>query len=100
MILNWFTYKIYPDFWKEYLKKFKQKDPKTIETTRFVVFDTETTGLDTSTDKILSIGAVSIVNNIIDVADCIEIYLIQEEYNAETVAIHGILKEGNLNKNS
>lgn len=98
MILNWFTYKIYPDFWKEYLKKFKQKDPKTIEKTRFVIFDTETTGLNTSTDKILSIGAVSIINNVIDVADCIEIYLIQEAFNAETVEIHGILKEGNLIK--
>ena len=100
MILNWFTYKVYPDFWKEYLKKFKQKAPKSIESTRFVVFDTETTGLNTSTDKILSIGAVSIVNKVIDIADSIEIYLIQEEYNAETAAIHGILKEGNLIKSS
>lgn len=100
MIFNWFTYKKHPDFWKEYLKKFKQKQPKTIEATRFVVFDTETTGLDISTDKILSIGAVSIVNNIIDVSDSFELYLKQDEFNTETVEIHGLLKDGNLIKTS
>jgi DNA polymerase-3 subunit epsilon len=80
------------------LKKFKQKQPKTIEATRFVVFDTETTGLNIETDRILSIGAIAISNNIIEVADSFEMYLKQDAFNAETVEIHGLLKEGNLKK--
>lgn len=97
-MFNWFKRKNYPDFWKTYLNKFKQKQPKTIEETRFVVFDTETTGLDIKTDRILSIGAIAITDGIIDVADTFERYLIQQEFKAETVEIHGILKEGNLEK--
>jgi DNA polymerase-3 subunit epsilon len=69
-----------------------------MENTRFVVFDTETTGLDIATDRILSIGAIGIFNNIIDVQDGFEIYLKQDQFKAETVEIHGILKEGKLAK--
>ena len=97
-MISWFKYKNYPFFWKQYSKKFKQKRPKSIENTRFVVFDTETTGLDIINDRILSIGAICIVNNSIDVADSFEIYLKQEAFKAETVEIHGILKEGKLSK--
>jgi len=100
VIFNWFTYKNYPDFWKDYLKKFKQKQPKSIETTRFVVFDTETTGLNITKDRILSIGAIVINNSIIDVSDSFELYLKQDEFNAETVEIHGLLKDGHLIKTS
>lgn len=94
----WFKKKKYPVFWNDYLKKFKTSQPKSIENTRFVVFDTETTGFDTLIDRILSIGAVSIYNNIIDVSNSLEVYLKQDEFKAKTVEIHGILKEGNLLK--
>ncbi|PKP11149.1 MAG: 3'-5' exonuclease [Bacteroidetes bacterium HGW-Bacteroidetes-3] len=97
-MISWFKYKNYPIFWNNYSKKFKQKQPKSIEDTRFVVFDTETTGLDLVNDRILSIGAIGIFNNVIDVADSFEIYLKQNEFKAETVEIHGILKEGKLTK--
>ena len=97
-MISWFKYKNYPIFWKEYSKKFKQKQPKNIENTRFVVFDTETTGLDISKDRILSIGAICIFNNNIDVADSFEIYLKQDQFKSESVEIHGILKEGKLTK--
>lgn len=97
-MISWFKYKNYPIFWKEYSKTFKQKPPKSMENTRFVVFDTETTGLDIANDRILSIGAIGIFNNIIDVADGFEIYLKQDQFKAETVEIHGILKEGKLTK--
>ncbi|RXP63506.1 3'-5' exonuclease [Lutibacter sp. HS1-25] len=99
-MFSFFKHRNYPEFWKNYLKKFKQKQPKTIETTRFVVFDTETTGLDLAKDKILSIGAVAINNKIIDVSDSFEIYLKQDEFNAETVEIHGLLKDGHLIKSA
>ncbi|WP_299524178.1 PolC-type DNA polymerase III [uncultured Lutibacter sp.] len=97
-MLSWFKHKNYPFFWVEYLKKFKTSQPNTIENTRFVVFDTETTGLETSTDRLLSIGAISIFNNVIDVSDSFEVYLKQDEFKSETVEIHGILKDGNLLK--
>ena len=97
-MFNWFKINKHPKFWKTYLKSFKVKMPKTLEATRFVIFDTETTGLDIKTDRILSIGAIAITNGIIDVADTFEMYLVQQEFKAETVEIHGILKEGNLEK--
>ncbi|MFO7673043.1 MAG: 3'-5' exonuclease [Lutibacter sp.] len=97
-MFSWFKYKNYLVFWKEYSKKFKQKQPKSFENTRFVIFDTETTGLDIYNDRILSVGAISIFNNVIDVSDSFEIYIKQNEFKAETVEIHGILKEGKLTK--
>jgi DNA polymerase-3 subunit epsilon len=97
-MFSFFKQKNHPEFWKNYLKKFKQKQVKTIEATRFVVFDTETTGLDLNTDRILSIGAIAINNGIIEVSDNFELYLKQEAFNAETVEIHGLLKDGNLIK--
>lgn len=97
-MLSFFKRKTYPKFYKNYINSFKTKQPKMVEETRFVVFDTETTGLDTSKDRILSIGAIAINNGIIDVADSFEIYLKQNEFNAETVEIHGILKEGTIEK--
>ena len=89
-----------PQFWLDYLAKFKQKPSKNIKKTRFVVFDTETTGLDPKTDRILSIGGIAVKNNVIEVADSLEIYLKQETFNKEAVKIHGILKQGQLIKTS
>ena len=97
-MFNFLNNKNHPNFWKEYLKTFKQKSTKKIETTRFVIFDTETTGLDILNDRILSIGAVSVFNNSIDIADTFEVYLKQTEFKTETIEIHGILKTGNLIK--
>ena len=97
-MFSWFKYKNFPIFWKEYSKNFKQKQPNSLENTRFVIFDTETTGLDIISDRILSIGAIGIFNHNIDVADSLEIYLKQDQFKAETVKIHGILKEGKLTK--
>lgn len=97
-MLSWFKHKKYPQFWMDYLKTFKTKQPKTIETTRFVVFDTETTGLDIVNNRILSIGAIGISNNQIEVSDTFEYYLMQDEFNAETVEIHGLLKDGTFDQ--
>ena len=90
--------KKYPDFWNKYDNYFKENKETDIENTRFVVFDTESTGLDIKNDRILSIGAISILGNSIDVSHSFEIYLNQEKFNADTVKIHGILKAGNLTK--
>ena len=70
MLSNWFKKekKNYPEFWQNYLDYFESKSDKNNEK-RFVVFDTETTGLDVRTDVILSIGAVTICGNSIIVND-------------------------------
>lgn len=64
-----------------------------INTTRFVVLDTETTGFDYENDRILCIGAIVLQNNTISVHDGFEIYIEQEHYNKATAQIHGILKD-------
>jgi DNA polymerase-3 subunit epsilon len=99
-MLSLFKRKKYPEFYKNYLQSFKANAAKTFEETRFVVFDTETTGLEIQSDKILSIGAIAIKNGIIDVSDSFEVYLEQDKFNSDTVEIHGLLKDGNLKKHS
>lgn len=95
--MNWFSNKSYPQFWKNYSEKFKMSKDN-LESIRFVVFDTETTGLNPKADRILSIGCIAIVNLKIKVSDQFEYYLEQDQFNAETVKIHGLLKDGKLSK--
>lgn len=94
MILKWLNKgkPEYSEFWTRYEECFKKPLPEFADETRFVVFDAETTGFDKSRDRILSIGAVSVKNNILEVANSIEIYLQQEVFNAESVKIHGIIR--------
>jgi len=88
----------YPDFWLEYLNCFKNKNSKVINTSRFIAFDTETTGFDKKEDRILSIGAVSFIGKTIEVNKSLELYLEQDVFKAETVKIHGLMKKGSLDK--
>ncbi|GAA4273800.1 3'-5' exonuclease [Aquimarina gracilis] len=88
-----------PDFWKKYSALFDGKTKqKSWEETRFVAFDTETTGFDFEKDRVLSIGAVGIKDNSINVADQLELYLKQEIFNQDTVEIHGIRKNADLDQ--
>lgn len=98
-IFNTF-FKKTPEYWKAYTSLFKSKPKKTIEETRFVVLDTETTGFDLKKDRILCIGAVAVKSNRILVNDGLEIYLEQEIFNPNTVAIHGIIKTEKVKKSS
>lgn len=98
---SWFRKKYHdnhPDFWKVYVDGFDKKIKKPIQETRFVAFDTETTGFDKKEDRILSIGAVDIINKTIKANHTLEIYIKQDIFNPETVKIHGILKDGDLKK--
>ena len=97
MSLNWFNkiIKEHPKFWETYLTYFEENQSKE---KRYVVFDCETTGLDYKSDRILSIGAVAIPNNEIIVNDYLEVFLQQDVFKAETVLIHGILREGKEEK--
>ena len=97
-MISWFSKNKYPDYWISYKGQFKNQKKKDLNQIRFVVFDTETTGLDVRNDRILSIGAISLTGNIMDVADSLDLYVKQDKFNSETVEIHGLLKEGNILK--
>jgi len=84
--------KAYPKFWRDYQDAFKTSSPETIEENTFVVFDTETTGLNLKNDRILSIGALKIKGKTIEVSKVFERYINQSTFNPETVAIHGIIR--------
>ena len=79
------------NFWKKEENLFDENI--TIEETRFVVLDTETTGFDYENDRILCIGALVLQNGIISVQDSFEIYLQQDHYDKSTAQIHGILRD-------
>jgi len=104
MMFNfWKKKKNYPDFWKTYLtnceKKLNKNTP--IDQLNFVVFDTETSGFDTQKDKLLTIGAVRVCNNKIDLNDSFETRILQQDtYKTDTIPIHGIVpnKEKGIDK--
>jgi DNA polymerase III subunit epsilon len=87
--------KEYPAFWETYLAHFQSDIPKSslLADLEFVVFDTETTGFDLYKDKILSIGAVTIKQGEIDVANAFECYVKQQFDDKGSVAIHGIMPQ-------
>ncbi|MWB94753.1 3'-5' exonuclease [Flavobacterium sp. GA093] len=64
-----------------------------IEETRFVVLDTETTGFDYENDRILCIGALVLQNGSIAIPESFEMYIEQDHYDKSTAQIHGILKD-------
>ena len=72
----------------------------TVESTRFVVLDTETTGFNYDNDRILCIGAVVLQNSVISIPDSFEIYIHQEHYDKNSAQIHGILKDWVMDKPS
>ena len=81
------------------LKRFWEKQippgiPEDLPSVNFVVLDTETTGLNTDKDRILSLGLLKILNTRIAVNQGKEFFLEQEHYDRKSVPIHGILKEG------
>ncbi|MEO1011432.1 MAG: 3'-5' exonuclease [Bacteroidota bacterium] len=88
---------VLPQYWLEYEARFPYEIPVNPNEVRFVVLDTETTGFDYQKDRILSIGALVLQKNEIKVRDSFSVFLRQEIHSAETVKIHGILKNGNLN---
>lgn len=78
-------------FWKKEENLFDENI--TIEETRFVVLDTETTGFDYTNDRMLCIGALVLQNNIIKIEESFEVYIEQDHYDQSTAQIHGILKD-------
>ncbi|QWX84869.1 3'-5' exonuclease [Cellulophaga sp. HaHaR_3_176] len=81
-----------PEYWKAYEATFTKELPKNINDITFIVLDTETTGFNYATDRMLCIGAVKLINNSISLKDGFEVYIEQEVYGKESAKIHGILK--------
>lgn len=58
---------------------------------RYVTVDVETTGLDMHRDTLVSIGAVSVVGGVIDLAGCFDLVLRQDESSSHAnILIHRI----------
>ena len=63
-----------------------------IEQVRFVVLDSETTGLDRHTDRIITIGAVAVCAHEIVLEDSFDA-LIEVAENTSAVTVHGITRD-------
>ena len=67
-------------------------DDAAIDRVRFVVLDTETTGLDPRTDRIITIGAVAVHNGEILLEDAFEA-LLKVTHNTSAVTVHGVTRD-------
>jgi len=87
---------VYEDWYNDYQSIFTKKNyVGDILQQDFVVLDTETTGLDTIKDAILTIGAVRVKNNVVDISSAIAIQVMtesREKKDAHAVGIHGLIK--------
>lgn len=67
-------------------------DATPVEQVRFVVLDSETTGLDSRKDRLVSIGAVAVKDGEIVIEDSFDAML-KVAYNTSAVTVHGITRE-------
>lgn len=77
-----------------------EKLNRTIESERFVVLDTETTGFDYNNDRILCIGALTLENGVINLQNVFEHYIDQDHFDKSSVQIHGIIRSDVLDHKS
>ena len=84
--------KEYPEFWKSYLAKFETKS------NRYVILNTETTGLNPKKDVILSFGAIGVVDDVIRIGDNFEVVILQYKYLHDNGLSNEFLIESKLTK--
>jgi DNA polymerase III subunit epsilon len=79
---------------QSYLASFESTWPEDapVELVRFVVLDTETTGLDPRRDRLITIGAVAVRHGEIYLDDAFEVML-RVAYNNSSVTVHGITRD-------
>ncbi|GGG19857.1 3'-5' exonuclease [Pontibacter amylolyticus] len=85
-----------PAFWHRYSAALKEQVPGStpLDEAEFVVFDTETTGLDPGTDKVLSMGAIKVRNLQVLVSDTFECLVQQEGApSTKSAEVHGLLSK-------
>ena len=83
-----------PAFVRRYRDCFERTwtDETAIERVRFVVLDSETTGLNPATDRIITIGAVAVIDGEILLEDSFDA-LLRMERNTEAVTVHGVTRD-------
>lgn len=81
-----------PGFAQEYLSLFEEPQARSVPEVRFAVLDSETTGLDPRRDRLITIGAVAVVDREIIISDSFEAML-KVAYNASSVTVHGITRD-------
>ena len=83
-----------PPFLDQYRTCFHStcSDDEPIDRVRFVVLDSETTGLNPATDRIISIGAVAVLGGDIVLEDSFSA-LLQVDRNTEATTVHGITRD-------
>ena len=84
-------------FLDQYRSRFTHtwSDGDAIDNVRFVALDSETTGLNPLTDRIITIGAVAVQGGDIVLDDAFEA-LLRVERNTAAVAVHGITRDVRL----
>lgn len=83
-----------PDWYRDYFDRFRAIPPETpVADIPFVVYDTETTGLDPRTDRMVSIGALRVQGDLIKTDSPFACFLNPDLAfkKTEAVRIHGIL---------
>jgi len=83
-----------PAFAARYLALFEASwtENPPVDEVRFVVLDSETTGLDPRKDRLITIGAVSVIGGEIRLDDTFDA-LLQVAYNTSAVTVHGITRD-------
>ena len=83
-----------PGFLDRYQRSFERTwtDETPIDRVRFVVLDSETTGLDPRTDRLITIGAVAVCASEIVLDDSFDALLTVAE-NTSAVTVHGITRD-------
>jgi DNA polymerase-3 subunit epsilon len=83
-----------PAFITRYRQAFEATwaDDTPVDQVRFVVLDSETTGLDPRTDRLITIGAVAVLAGEILLDDSFDA-LIRVEENTSAVAVHGVTRD-------
>jgi DNA polymerase III subunit epsilon len=65
------------------------------DSVRFVVLDSETTGLDPRKDRLITIGAVAVIGGEILLDDVFDV-LLEVSYNSSAVTVHGVTRQESL----
>ncbi|OYQ38291.1 DNA polymerase III subunit epsilon [Flavobacterium cyanobacteriorum] len=88
MAFEWLTGGSMPQFWKNYLSLFDIDEKNGLK--RYVIFDMVTSGLDWKDDVILSIGAIGVHGDAVEVGDFIQVDILQENSTVQSVALRGV----------